>query len=125
MTRRWLLAAAIALLTPLASFAADITGKWVGEMGGGQFTMTFNFKQDGAKLTGTSDGPGGEPLQIQAGKVEGNKISFNMSPDGEMKIGFEGTINGDEITLTLKMDGGPGGPGGPDGPGPIKLKRAK
>ena len=76
MKRRWLLSltAAIALLTPAASFAADITGKWVGEMGG-EF----------------------------------------------MSIAHEGTINGDEISLTIKMDGGPGG--GP--PGPIKLKRAK
>ena len=121
MKRRWLLAtAAITLLMPVASFAADLTGKWVGQMGG-EFTMTFNFKQDGNKLTGTSDGPGGEPLQIQAGKVEGNKITFTMSPDGQMNIGFEGTISGDEISLTMKMEGGPGG--GP--PGPIKLKRAK
>lgn len=122
MKRRWLLSltAAIALLAPVASFAADITGKWVGEMGG-EFTMTFNFKQDGNKLTGTADGPGGAPLQIQAGKVEGNKISFTVSVDGQMSIAHEGTINGDEISLTIKMDGGPGG--GP--PGPIKLKRAK
>lgn len=122
MKRRWLLSltAAITLLTPVASFAADITGKWVGEMGG-EFTMTFNFKQEGNKLTGTADGPGGAPLQIQNGKVDGNKISFTVSPDGQMNIAHEGTINGDEISLTIKMDGGPGG--GP--PGPIKLKRAK
>ena len=122
MKRRWLLAltAAMALLAPVASFAADVTGKWVGDMGGGEFTMTFNFKQEGTRLTGTTDGPGGAPMQIQAGKVEGNKISFSLSPDGQMSIAHEGTINGDEISLTIKMDGGPGGP-----PGPIKLKRAK
>jgi hypothetical protein len=122
MKRRWLLSltAAVALLTPVACLAADITGKWVGEMGG-EFTMTFNFKQEGDKLTGTADGPGGAPLQIQNGKVDGNKISFTVSMDGQMNIAHEGTINGDEINLTIKMDGGPGG--GP--PGPIKLKRAK
>jgi hypothetical protein len=122
MRRRWLLVftAALALLAPVASFAADVTGKWVGDMGGGDFTMTFNFKQEGTKLTGTTDGPGGEPMQIRSGKVEGNKISFTLSPDGQMSIAHEGTINGDEISLTIKMDGGPGGP-----PGPIKLKRAK
>ena len=82
MKRRWLLAltAAMALLAPVASFAADVTGKWVGDMGGGEFTMTFNFKQEGTKLTGTADGPGGAPMQIQAGKVEGNKISFSLEP---------------------------------------------
>jgi hypothetical protein len=115
-----------ALTTGLV-LAADVTGKWSGEMsgpGGGGMAITFTFKQDGTKLTGTADGPGGQPLQIKDGKVEGDKISFAISfegGDGEMKIVHEGSVNGDEMTLNIKMDGGPGvGPGGP-----LKLKRTK
>jgi len=65
------------------------------------------------------DGPGGEPMQIQDGKVDGDKVVFAVAFN-DMKIVHEGTVNGDEMTLTIKMDGGPG-----DGPGPIKLKRVK
>jgi len=116
----------LALATGVA-FAADVTGKWTGEFGGpdgGGMTITFNFKQDGTKLTGTTEGPGGEQLEIKDGKVEGDKISFMVSFDrggGDMKILHEGVIKGDEITLNVKMEGGEGG--GPGGP--MKLKRAK
>ena len=110
-----------------AAFAADVTGKWTGQMGGPNgdgMAVTFDFKQDGTKLTGTADGPGGQTLQLKDGKVEGDKISFTVSFDGgggDMKILHEGTIKGDEIKLNIKMDGGPGG----DGPGGVTLKRAK
>ena len=114
----------LAVLTMVAApgWAADVTGKWTGQKagpdGGGGMSMSANFKQDGTKLTGTIDGPGGEQA-IQDGKVEGDKISFAISFN-DMKIVHAGTIKGDEITLEIKMDGGPGG-----GPGPIVLKRAK
>jgi len=114
--------AALTAITTAAAWAADVTGKWSAQMNGpdgGAMTMTFNFKQDGTKLTGTADGPGGEPMTIQDGKVDGEKITFAISFN-DMKIVHEGTINGDEITLTIQMDGGPGG-----GPGPMKLKRVK
>jgi hypothetical protein len=111
-----------------AALAADITGKWTGEMagpdGGQGFTLTYNFKQDGAKLTGTVLGPGGDPLEIKDGKVEGAKLSFTVSFDGggnTMKISNEGTIAGDEIKLTSKFEGGEF----PGGNNPITLKRAK
>lgn len=107
-------------LSAATALAADVTGTWTAKMGGpdgGDFTMTFHFKQDGAKLTGTVDGPQGDTLQIGEGKVEGNKISFVMTGGGgggDMKITQEGTISGDEIKLTMKMEGGPdGGRGGP------------
>jgi hypothetical protein len=116
----------LALATGVA-FAADITGKWTGEMSGpdgGAMSITFTFKQDGAKLTGTAEGPQGDPLQIKDGKVEGDRISFTVSFDaggGDMKIVHEGTIKGDEITLNVKMEGGQGDGFG----GPMTLKRAK
>jgi len=114
--------AVLAFITTAAVWGADISGKWSTQMNGpdgGGMTMTFNFKQDGSKLTGTIDGPGGEPIAIQDGKVDGEKIVFAVSFN-DMKIVHEGTIKGDEITLTIQMSGGPDG-----GPGPLKLKRVK
>ena len=113
-------AAILACVLAAAAWAADVTGKWSGDMGGpdGSMTLTATFKQDGTKLTGTIDGPGGEAMQIQDGKVDGDKIVFTVAFN-DMKIVHEGTIKGDTISLQIKMDGGDGGPG------PITLKRVK
>ena len=127
-----LCAAALALaFTGRPARAADVTGKWTATMagrgGGGEgFTITYNFKQDGAKLTGTVETPMGDPLTINDGKVEGDKLSFTITfeggPNGAMKITNEGTISGDEIKLTTKFEGGDFGGG--DRP-PATLKRVK
>jgi hypothetical protein len=119
------LCAILLVLSAGSALAADVTGTWTGQGGpDGGMTITFHFKQDGAKLTGTVDAPQGEPLQIADGKVDGNKISFTLKIEfgsDSMKITHDGTIEGDEINLNTKMEGGPGGGSG----GPMTLKRAK
>src|SRR6185437_10088887 len=92
------LAAVLTLaLTPLAAHAAtDVTGSWTGSVqapdggGGGGFTLTFNFKQSGATLTG---------------KIDGDKISFTVEFNGTT-ITHEGTVSGDQITLNSKSSDG-------------------
>jgi hypothetical protein len=120
-----LLAIFFALLWTGAALAADVTGKWTGQMagpdGGGGFEIAFTFKQDGAKLTGTVQGPQGDPIEITDGKVDGDKVSFvvKIEANGGMKITQTGTISDDEIKLSTKVEGG-------DFPaGSITLKRAK
>ncbi|MEP6717121.1 MAG: hypothetical protein ABJC09_16240 [Terriglobia bacterium] len=105
----------------IAAFAADVTGAWSGQMGGPNgdgFQISFTFKQDGAKLTGSVAGPQGDPMPIADGKVDGDKVSFTVSFNG-MVIKHEGTVAGDEMKLTSKADQGdfPGGE--------MTLKRAK
>jgi hypothetical protein len=84
------------------------------------FTISFTFKQDGAKLTGSVQGPQGDPIAISDGKIDGGKITFTVAFNG-MTISHTGTLNsaGDEIKLTTKTDSGdfPGGE--------MTLKRAK
>jgi len=100
------------LLLATAAWAADVTGTWKGEVStpdGNAFTLTYSFKQDGAKLTGTVLGPQGDPLPIDNGKVEGGKISFSVKVDmngSTTTFSSEGTINGDEIVLKTKADSG-------------------
>jgi hypothetical protein len=107
-----LAAISLALLWTGAACAADVTGKWTGQMAGpggsGGFDLSFTFKQDGAKLTGTVQGPQGDPVEIADGKVDGDKISFVVKIDanGGMKITHDGTISGDEIKLNSKVEGG-------------------
>ena len=106
-----LCAAALALaFTGRPARAADVTGKWTATMegrgGGGEgMTITYNFKQDGSKLTGTVETPMGDALPISDGKVEGDKISFTLSFDrggGPMKIEGGDFGGGDRPPATLK-----------------------
>jgi len=52
-------AIAVSITAPAAHAATDVTGDWTAQMQGpnGDMTLTFHFKQDGAKLTGTVDSP--------------------------------------------------------------------
>jgi hypothetical protein len=120
-------AALMMALAPVAARAAtDVTGTWTGEIkgpdGGAGFQVSFTFKQDGDKLTGSVTGAQGEPIAISDGKVVGDKISFKIAFNG-MTITHEGTFvagaDGDQIKLTSKSDQGdfPGGE--------MILKRAK
>jgi hypothetical protein len=124
-SRSALAATLIALLWTGAALASDATGKWTGQMkgpdGSGDFEISFTFKQDGAKLTGTVQGPQGDPIEITDGKVDGDKLSFVVTIDfnGGMKITHDGTISGDEIKLNSKVEGG-GFPAGS-----MTLKRVK
>jgi hypothetical protein len=114
--------AALAMgLTAATAFASDITGTWTATAqtpNGDPFQLTFTFKQDGANVTGSVQGPQGDPLPISVGKVDGDKLTFDVAFNG-MTIHHNCTINGDEIKLTSKPDSG-------DFPGmEMTLKRAK
>ena len=122
--RNVILSASMLLVAAAAAFAADVTGKWTAQLDTphGAISLTYEFKQDGAKLTGSVQGPMGDPIAIQDGKVDGDKVSFSITysgPQGEIKITHEGAVKGDEITLKAVI------PGMPDGPPPVTLKRAK
>jgi len=124
MRKTFVVMAVLLAVVAGAALAADITGNWTGSMsmGDNQFTLSYTFKQDGETLTGTVTGPQGDPLPLQDGKVQGDKLSFYVQfegPNGAMKISSEGAIKGEEITLTTKMEGGPG-----DLP-PMTLKKSK
>jgi hypothetical protein len=102
------------VLGSLAACAADISGAWSGSLagpdGGDGFPISFTFKQDGAKLTGSVKGPQGDAIEISDGKVDGDKVSFSVSFNGTT-FHHEGMISGEEIKLSMKSDGG-GFPGG-------------
>jgi len=88
--------------------AADVTGNWSGDMQGpnGDMTITFHLKQDGGKLTGTVDSPGGgDPIEIQNGKIDGNKVYWETSFNG-MTIQHDGTVAGDEMKINVKSSDG-------------------
>jgi hypothetical protein len=103
------LALAIALF-PLFAFAADVTGTWTAsfETQIGVQSYTFEFKVDGAALTGTAKSANGE-YAIEEGKVDGNAISFveNMNYQGmPLKMTYTGNVVSDnEIQFTRDVAG--------------------
>jgi len=103
----------------LAGFAlaADIDGKWAGEIVGQNMQIEFTFKAEGTTLTGVHI-VNGQETPIKDGKIDGNNISFTVTLDmgGETKIPHKGTISGDQIKMTYEMAGQPG---------EILVKRAK
>jgi hypothetical protein len=95
------------------AWAADVTGKWTAQVpgrGGETRETTFNFKVEGAKLTGTMSGRQGE-IPISDGTVKGDEITFSTTftgGGGEIKINFKGKVAGDEIKFTRAREGGEG-----------------
>jgi hypothetical protein len=81
---------------------------------------SYDFKADGNKLTGTTVGAENSTIEILNGKIEGNKISFDVPEDMgcmKMTISYTGELAGDELKLsfTSKMEGAPEGAGAPPG----------
>jgi hypothetical protein len=99
----------LALLATVA-LAADISGKWTGDMpgrGGETAPATFTFKVDGDKLTGSLTGPQGD-IPLQEGKVAGDQISFSTTLDfggNSIKIVYKGTVSGDQIKMSREREG--------------------
>jgi len=101
------------LMFATAAMAADIAGKWSGDVpgrGGDTTATTFAFKVDGDKLAGSMTGPQGE-VPLQDGKVSGQEISFTTTLDfggNSVKILYKGTVSGDQIKMTRQREGGSG-----------------
>src|SRR5438067_13928590 len=103
-------ACGLMVLMAALAVAADVSGKWAGEMpgrGGDMTATTFTFKADGEKLTGSMTGPQGD-IPLQEGKVSGNQVSFSTTLDfggNSIKILYKGTVNGNEIKMTREREG--------------------
>ena len=81
----------ILLCAVITLSAADITGKWSGSL-----TMTnaqgetnegaafVIFKQNGAEITGSAGGDENQQFPITKGKIEGNRITFEVQSDGPL-----------------------------------------
>jgi len=109
------------MLSAATAMAASVTGTWTAQAttpDGSNFQLTFTFKQDGATLTGTVQGPGGDPMEISNGKVDGNKFTFDVSFNG-ITIHHDCTVDDGSIKMETKTDS-------PDFPGmELTLTRVK
>ena len=99
MDRRMFLFSGCAMfLAPALMAAEDLTGKW-----SGSFAITFSdgdtkdskafidIKQNEAEITGTAGESPDRQWAIQKGKVEGNKVIFEVQTEGPL-VKFELTL---------------------------------
>ena len=117
MTRRFILAAAMAAAAAIAVFAADIDGTWTRETQGknGPQTQTLTLKSSGKQLTGKMSGRGGD-VDISEGTVDGNNVSFKVTQDfggNSVTQTYKGAVSGAELKLMVEGGGGRGGNKGP------------
>ena len=113
--RRTLLSVLVGVALVLAAAparAADVDGKWSGSLDTpmGAVQVGFNFKADGATLTGTTTGPDGAEVPIKNGKIDADKISFVVTIDfGGMPfdLNYTGVVSPDTIKLTIDIMGMP------------------
>lgn len=125
-------------LSAATLFGAGVDGKWVAtlETPRGEMKLNFDFKTDGAKLTGTVTNQMGES-EIRDGKIDGDTIEFKQVMqfgERELRFAYMGKLSGNEIAFTRKLDGpaaggrgeGKGGrKGGFGGPQEFKALREK
>ena len=112
LARPLALIVALCVLAFVRLHAADIDGKWSGSIDTpmGAIPIQFNFKADGATLSGSMGGADGTQVPIKNGKVDGNRISFNVSVDfGGMSLDFvyTGTVSGDTLQMSSDFMGMP------------------
>lgn len=98
----------IFLLIITICFAAvnNLTGKWAGQVmlpNNQPLPLSYNFKVDSGKLTGTALTPAGEVI-ITDGMINGNDFSFNVPvPNGNAP--HTGKLYADSITLHIVYQG--------------------
>lgn len=119
MKRKLLTITTLLLALTFAAFAADVTGKWTGQVQGrnGAQDIAFTLKADGAKLTGTVTGGGGGrgggggapmPREISDGKVDGANVSFTVKFEAGGQVRetkYTGTLAGDELKMKSTREG--------------------
>ena len=110
--RALLLGILAVLFVSLPASAAPVDGRWSGsiETPMGALPVSYDFKADGAVLTGTTGTPDGGMTAIKNGKIDGDKISFSVDLDfGGMAftLSYTGVVGGDQIKITGDFMGMP------------------
>jgi hypothetical protein len=93
------------LLFALSAAAMDLTGRWWGEAvtNGEAHPVYISLLQQGTTLTGTGGPSPTDQDVVQHGKIEGNKVAFDVVPGGRSPLHFELTNDGDRLNGTVQV----------------------
>ncbi len=99
---------ALVLLLAIPAMAGDLTGKWVGAFRADgadhDVPQLFILKQDGNKLTGSGGPDQSEQYPLERGKVDGDRISFEITT-GEWKFIYDLKTIAADMTGDLELKG--------------------
>ena len=91
--------------------SVSFNGRWTSSTeieGFGTIPLGYDFKSDGNKLTGTSDGQFG-PMPIANGEIDGYKIKFDVTINlggQDILVNYTGVLTGDKLKLNWPGQGG-------------------
>jgi len=103
--RHALLALVMTIGLTATAFAADVTGKWVGnvETPNGPLELTYELKADGETLTGTVASAMGS-LPLNNGKIAAGVLTYEVALEGNV-IKHEAKMNDAGTEITIKATG--------------------
>jgi len=89
------------------AMTTDPTGKWTGvaDSQNGPMQVTYTFKIDGQKLTGSVEGPEGA-LDLENGTYKDSVLSFDIMIMGKA-LHQAGKYYGDSVALDFTIRSGP------------------
>ena len=100
----------VLLVSALALSAAEVTGKWSGTWetspDGGPGPHYMVLRQDGTAVTGTAGPDAGQQMAIRNGKVDGNRLTFDIGVAGGPSLKFEFKVDGDKMDGQAVLDMG-------------------
>src|SRR4051812_46219498 len=100
----------VVLFLAMPAMAADFSGKWTGSVAtqGGELPVSFSFKTEGDKTSGTMAGPDGSDSPLEALKVDGNNISFNVTLNfngNSFTLSYKGVLADNQIKFSSDFNG--------------------
>ena len=103
--RRAVLALVMTIGLAATAFAADVNGKWVGnvETPNGPIELTYDLKADGETLSGTVSSAMGS-LPLNKGKIAGNVRTYEVAIENAV-ITHQATVNVAGTEIAIKATG--------------------
>ena len=89
----------------LSAFAGDVSGKYTGTISNGDPVMII-LKQDGANLTGSGGPDESQQFPMRNGKVDGDKITFEVVAGEDKVFKLSLTAKGDTLEGEASREGG-------------------